>query len=228
MLKVCKKVLCRFRKCVILLVVLEEKTGNKTTQLIPRCQGKSPGHNGPLQIVDDKVRAYERLPVSVMVFRFAYINLLAFVIQILLPCDLWTSTPTHLSPPPPPLPKRLQQLDHLSVYYLNTCKKICLNFPLCFWSGLPPVFFYGPTESLVWPQAASVSVRRLLGAAIPPCIVPMPRVCASSHSFSTECLSWPCLFFSLRSVEALVPNTHRAQVGIHKKHLFLLPFTQTQ
>lgn len=120
-----------------------------------------------------------------------------------------------------------QQLDHLSVYYLNTCKKICLNFPLCFWSGLIPVFPRGPTETLVRPQAASVSVRRLLGVAIPPCIVPMPRACASSHPYSTEYLSWPCLFFSLHSFEAPVPNTHRAQVGIHKKHLTLLPFTQT-
>lgn len=132
-----------------------------------------------------------------MAFRLAYVNLFAFVIQIPLLCDLWSSNPIPSQPlPHPSLRQTLQQLDHLSVHYLNTCKKICLNFPLCFWSALPPVFLCGPTETLVRPQAASVSVRRLLGAAIPPCILPVPRVCASSHPFSTEYLSWPCLFFS--------------------------------
>lgn len=120
--------------------------------------------------------------------------------------------------------KMLQQLHHLSVYYLNTCKKICPNFPLCFWSDLSPVSPHSPTEMLVRPQTASVSFRRLLGAAIPPCIVSMPRACASSHPYSTTYLSWPCLFFSLRSFEAPVPNTHRTQVAIHKKHLTLSSF----
>lgn len=135
-----------------------------------------------------------------------------------------------ISGPPPPNRSTdsssrfmLQQLDHLFVYYPNTCEKIRLNFPLCFWSCLPPFFFCGPTEMLVPPQAASVSVRRLLDTAIPTCIVHMPRACASSSPYTTEYLLWPCLFCSLGSFEAPVPNTHKAQVGIHKKHLTLPP-----
>lgn len=135
-------------------------------------------------------------------------------------------------PPPLPPPNHLrdsnpwfvlQQLDHLFVYYLNTCKEICLNFPLCFWSCLPPFVFCVPTEMLVTPQAACVSVRRLLDTAIPTCIVHMPRACASSSPYSAEYLLWPCLFYSLRSFEAPVPSTHKAQVEIYKKHRTLLP-----
>lgn len=122
----------------------------------------------------------------------------AFATQILFIWGPWTSTLTDLSPSLPHslLPKTPQQLDHLSIHYLNTCKKICLNFPLCFWSALPPIILCGLTEMLVWPQAASPCVCWLLGAVNPPCIVPLPRVFASSHLFSTECLLWPCLFLS--------------------------------
>lgn len=63
-----------------------------------------------------------------------------FVIQIRRLCDP-SQTLLHSL-----LPETLWQLDHLSFYYLNTCKKICLNFPLCFWSGLLPVFPCSPTE----------------------------------------------------------------------------------
>lgn len=38
----------------------------------------------------------------------------------------------------------------------------------------------------------------------------------------------PVFSFLLHSFEAPVPNTHRAQVGIHKKHLSLLLFTQSR
>ena len=109
-------------------------------------------------------------------------------------------------------PETLRQLDHLSRYYLDTCKKICLNFPLCFWSALPPIFPLGPTEMLVWPRAASRHVWRLPGATVPPCIVPKPRLCASSHPYNTKCLLWPRLFFSsaLFGTHCCAKHTHRA------------------
>lgn len=132
-----------------------------------------------------------------MLFRLTSFNLFAFKFKFA--ATLWSLNlqPNPSEPNPHSiLPQMLQQLDHLYNHYLNTCKKICLNFPHCFWSGLPPVFLCGPTDMLVLPQAASISVRRLPAAAIPPCIVPMPRICASSHPFSAEYLSWPCLFFS--------------------------------
>lgn len=122
-------------------------------------------------------------------------------------------------PPHSILPETVRQLDHLFVFYLNTCKKICLNFPLCFWSGLPPIFLCGPTETLLWPQAASLCFYRLLGASIPPCIVPMPRVLASSHPFSAECLLWPCLLFSFGPFEACVPNTQGSSRDAQKPSL---------
>lgn len=153
-----------------------------------------------------------------------YVNLYAFVIQILL---LWSLNHPLLIWAHPPLDSLQNAPTIRSFVCLNTCKKICLNFPLCFWSDLPPIFHCGSTETLVQPQAASVD-RRLLAAAIPPCIVPIPRACASSHPYSTEYLSWPFLFYSLHSFDAPLPSTHRAQAEIHKKkHLTLLPFTQT-
>lgn len=69
------------------------------------------------------------------------------MIQIPQPWDARARRPCPSEPLLHPMfPEMLWQLDHLSFYYLDTCKKICLNFPLCFWSGLRPVFLCSPTE----------------------------------------------------------------------------------
>ncbi|KAF3691607.1 hypothetical protein EXN66_Car007282 [Channa argus] len=47
---------------------------------------------------------------------------------------------------------------------------------------------------LVRPQAASVD-RRLLATAIPPCIVPIPRACASSHPYAPNTCCDPSFYF---------------------------------
>lgn len=77
------------------------------------------------------------------------------------PAMLW-SLNLHCNPSEPLphliLPKMFQQSDHLSLYYLNTCKKICLNFPLCFWSGLPPFYSVAPMRRWSSPKQQLLSL----------------------------------------------------------------------
>lgn len=90
------------------------------------------------------------------------VSLLAFVIQILF--DQWTfikknpissasSTSNYV------LSNMLRQLDQLSVYCLNTCKKICLNFPLCFWSTFLPAPSFPAAPLRSWLASSSFCLR---------------------------------------------------------------------
>lgn len=134
------------------------------------------------------------------------------MIQILRLCD--PSQPLLHSV----LPEMLWQLDHLSFYYLNTCKKICLNFPLCFWSGLLPIFLCSPTElhfGAKWflsVSGASWMCRPTMHCALARGFVPV-------HTpFNREYLLWPLLSLLSRCVEApYAKHTDRAQTGMCKR-----------
>lgn len=108
------------------------------------------------------------------------------------------------------LPETLWQLDHLSLYYLDTCKEICLNFPLCFWSGLRPVFLCSPTE-LHFSAKPFLSVSGASWMRRPTMHCARARgLCQLTPLLTPNTCCDPLLsLFSLALRRPPVPNTHR-------------------
>lgn len=145
-----------------------------------------------------------------------------FVIQIRRLCD--PSRPLLHSL----LPETLWQLDHLSFYYLNTCKKICLNFPLCFWSGLLPVFPCSPTE-LPFGAKWFLSVSGASWMRCPTMHCALARgLCQFTPLLTANtCCDPSFLFFLAVWRPPYAKHTDRAQTGMCKR-TFLSLFTRSR
>lgn len=114
---------------------------------------------------------------------------------------------------------------HLFDYYLNTCKKICHNFPLCFWSGLLPIFQlrcqFGTKQFLSlsggsWMYRPDMYWARAMD------------LCQFSPLYHRiVVVTLPFLFFCTLWWPLCQTHTGRTQVEMHKNLISLSPFTHS-
>lgn len=116
--------------------------------------------------------------------------------------------------------KRKAQTSSLKRWYVKDMSRISPLSASDFISLL--CSFMGPTGRV---PSSLCLYHGAVGTATPPCIVHMPRVAASSHQWpQIVVMTLAFLFFMLFWGPS--QNTHRAQVGKHKKHLSHFPFPQ--